>query len=213
MAGELKLSQVAAPSNPASGKDSIFVSNDTPERVKRVDSGGTVYIFQEHLGIYLASDFTMANVATVQAAFNSPTNGAVTLPTLTAYEFDWQFWLTNTGTTSHTWAILFGGTATLTSGMMVAQAHTAVGNVLGADSSIMSSTLGTALVVTPASTSATENVMVRARGIVRINGGGTLIPQIQASAATGVAPTMKANSFFRMTPIGSNTVASLGNWS
>lgn len=213
MAGELKLSEVAAPSAPAAGKDSLYMSNDTPSRLKRIDSGGTILTLQEHMGIYLAADYTMANVNTVQAAFNSPAAGSVTLPALTAYEFDWQFWLTNTGTTSHTWAILFGGTATLTSGMMVGQAHTAVGNVLGADSSIASSTLGTALVITPASTSATENVLVRARGIIRINGAGTLIPQIQASAATGTAPTMKANSFFRMTPIGSNTVASLGNWS
>ncbi len=213
MAGELKLSEVAAPSAPAAGKDSLYMSNDTPSRVKRIDSGGTILTLQEQIGIFLTADYTLSNVNTAQASFNSPAAGQVTLPASTAYEFEWQIALTNTGTTSHTWAILFGGTATLTSGMMVAQADTATSNALTAVNQIYSNTLTTALVVTSASVSATENVIIKARGVIRINAAGTLIPQIKASAATGVAAIIKANSFFRMTPIGSDTVASIGNWS
>jgi hypothetical protein len=67
------------------------------------------------------------------------------------------------------------------------------------------------LVVTPASTSATENVIIRLRGKFRVNAAGTIIPRVQLSAATGVAATMLAGSFFKATPIGLDTVAYIGN--
>lgn len=42
MAGELIVSEVATPSTPASGKESVFVSNDATPHLKRVNSSGTV---------------------------------------------------------------------------------------------------------------------------------------------------------------------------
>jgi hypothetical protein len=47
---------------------------------------------------------------------------------------------------------------------------------------------------------------------MRINAGGTVIPQFQFSAAPGGAPTIKAGTFFRCYPIGANTVAAAGPW-
>ena len=214
MAGELILNEVATPPTPAATKDSIYMANVTLPRLQRVDSAGTIWPVADILVQSLASNFTMSNVATAQAAFNGTTNGAVTLPASSGYLIEGNYTITSTGTTSHTWAILFGGTATLTSGRITAivtNAGTSSG--LFAAQIAHTTTLGTAFVLTASSTSATENVNIMFYGTVRINAAGTLIPQVQASSAPGVAPTMLANSYIKLTPIGTSSAVSLGNWS
>ncbi len=191
------------------------MSSDTPTRLKRVDSAGTVWPETEHFFISNTADFTLANSGGVaEKCFNGSANGTITLPASMTYYFEWLVALTNTGTTSHTWGLLFGGGASLTSGMGIGQAWTAAAtsNALAAVSSIYSTTLGSVLVLTPASTSATENAIMTYRGVIRINAAGTLIPQIKASAATTGTAKVLANSHFRMYPIGSDSSAFLGPW-
>lgn len=216
MAGELKLNEVSTPTTPAATKHGIFVSSETLPRLRRVDSAGTVWPSADIFTMALASDFTLANSAgAAEKCFNATANGAITLPANSAYQFEWQVALTNTGTTSHTWALLFAGTASLTSGMGIGQSWTAAAasNALAAVSQIYSTTLGTALVLTAASTSATEFVTMVYRGVIRINAGGTLIPQIKASAATTGTAKVLANSYIRLTPFGTDAATNLGNWS
>lgn len=157
-----------------------------------------------------ADDTGGANVNTAQPWF--PTAGAVSVAALTAYEFEGQLFLSRAaGTTSHTTSVLFGGTATLTSIDYLAQCKEGDANDLQ-DMSGFWSSAATALVVKAASTSATEQFMVRLKGIIRINAAGTLIPQFQYSAAPGGAPTVKRGSFFVLRPLGLNTIASQGAW-
>ncbi len=160
----------------------------------------------------LSSDYTLSDVNTAQQAFNSTTNGAITLLGAQTYGFEAQYLITNTGTTSHTWAVLFGGTASFTSIAYSVQAYTATSNALTAVSGIYA-TAASATVVTAASTSATENVVIKLRGVMRINAGGTVIPQVKLSAATSGTEKMLANSFFSCWPLGSNTVTTVGSWS
>ncbi len=212
MPGELILSEVATPTTPSSGKEAVFVSSDTPARLKRVDSAGTVWPSAEHFFISTTADYTLTNNGSAEKCFNGSTNGQITLPASMSYYFDWYVALTNTGTTSHTWALLFGGTASLTSGMGIGTGETATSNALTAVSRLYSTTLGTALVLTAASTSATENAILTYHGVIRINAAGTLIPQIKPSAATTGTAKVLANSHFRMLPIGADTSAFLGPW-
>lgn len=212
MAGELKLAEVAAPSTPSSGKDAIYVSNDTPARAKRMDSAGTIFPIAEHFVLSTTADYTLTNNGSAEKCFNGSSNGQLTVPASTSWYFEWLVALTNTGTTSHTWGLLFGGTATLTSGMGIGTGETATSNALTAPSTIYSTTLGSVLVLTAASTSATENAILTYRGIIRINAGGTLIPQIKPSAATTGTAKVLANSHIRLTPFASDTVAFLGAW-
>lgn len=211
MAGELRFNQVATPTTPASGKDSVFVSTDTPERLKRVDSNGIVYPILETFVMSQVSGYTLTNTGSAVQAFNASTNGALNVPAATSFLLDFTYLITNTGTTSHTWATLFGGSATLTSIAYRALSVSATSNALTAPSQIYA-TAATALVVTAASTSATENVIISGSGVVRINAAGTFIPQVQPSAATTGTATMLANSFIRLTPFASNTVGFMGNW-
>jgi hypothetical protein len=168
-------------------------------------------IANEDLYTALAADYTLTSTATAQKCFNASTNGTVAVAGSTTYLLDALYLITNTGTTSHTWATLFAGTATLTSIAYNAQAHTSTGNVLTAVSQIYA-TAATALVVTAASTSATENVVIQLKGMIRVNAAGTLIPQIKASADPVGTQKMLANSYIRLRPIGGNTVATIGTW-
>ncbi len=161
---------------------------------------------------------SLLDSATAAAVFRTPTNGTITLAAATSYFFEASYKLSNTGTTSHTWSTLFAGTATLTSIQYDVSAYT--GTTSGATITALSGLqvgVATATAITAASTSATEFVTVKLRGIIRVNAAGTLIPQMQASARPGATGTpaviILAGSYFRIWPVGSNTVGSVGNWS
>jgi len=163
--------------------------------------------------IALTANYTGADSASAQQVFDATTNGAVTLAASTTYMMEGVYYITRSaGTTSHTLSTLFALGGTLTSIAYTAETTSTTGNALGAVSRIYG-TLASATVVTAASTDATENITVTIRGIVRTNAAGTFAPQIQYSAAPGGAPTILANSFFKLTPIGNNTVTTVGNWS
>lgn len=162
-------------------------------------------------------DAATTPTAVFTTAQGGSANGTITLQAGKTYFFEACYNLTNTGTTSHTWATLFGGTATFSTGTQ----YQAFGNSSGTANAAatgglsgFTSTIGTAITVTAASTSATEQVMVELVGTIKVNAAGTLIPQMQASARPGATGTpgvvVKAGSFFRIWPVTSNMV---GNWS
>lgn len=220
MAGELRLYEVATPTAQTAGKHNLFMSNETLPRLRRQDTAGTVWISADIFMCSLASDYTLSNVNTAQPAFNVTAAGAITLPGSSAYLLEAEYLITNTGTTSHTWGTLFAGTASITALDYTVHGRSGATSqlTLAADSSNSQSNGAgslptTSLVATAASTSATENVILSLRGTLRINAGGTFIPQVQLSAATGVAATMKRGSWFRLTPFGANTATYLGAWS
>jgi hypothetical protein len=163
--------------------------------------------------IALVSDYVANDSATAQKVFNSPTNGAITLDASTTYMFEGVYYITRgLGANSHTLSTLFALGGTLTSITYTADTTSTTGTTLGAVSRIYG-TSSTALVVTAASTSTTENITVVIRGTVRTNTAGTFTPQIKYDSAPGGAPTILKNSYFLMTPVGTSTVASVGNWS
>lgn len=165
--------------------------------------------------ICLSANYTLdATTTGAQKAFDASTNGALTVQGSTTYLFEGLYLITNTGTNSHFWQIALGGTATFTSAQITAIGQSSTGAALfGTIGVTHTTTVGTLFAVSAASTSATENMTVLLRGVMRINAGGTVIPQVAVNAATGGAATMLANSYFRVWPIGSNAVTSVGNWS
>lgn len=161
--------------------------------------------------VLAADDTGGQNVNTAQPWF--PTNGALTVAADTTYWLDAMLSLSRAaGTTSHTIGILFGGTATLTSIQ-----YTALANNSDTDAAATAqrtlSRVATSTVVTGASTSATEQKSIKLDGIIRVNAAGTLIPQFIYSAAPGGAPTVKANSYFRLDYLGTGSFTTQGTWS
>jgi len=185
------------------------VEEITPTATDLTLAGGTLSLASPSIFRILTSDISLADVNTVQQLF---TAGAFTATGSTAYQFDAFYHITRVaGTTSHTVAVSFGGAATYTSVRYLATVTNPTGNVLAAAQQIVGD-VATNVTLTAANTSATENLVIALKGIMRVNGGGTVIPQIQYSAASGGTPTLKANSYFLMRKLGADTVAIAGAW-
>jgi len=162
----------------------------------------------------LASDDTGGqNAATAQPWF--PTAGAVTVAGSTTYFFEGQLYtLRSAGAVSHTTATLFGGTATLTNIDYQTGARSVDANPTTVPLTFLMgrATSAAATVAKAASTAPAEDTHIMVSGIVRVNAGGTLIPQFIYSAAPGGTPTIKRGTYFRMWEVGDNNVVSQGPW-
>lgn len=156
------------------------------------------------------ADFTGTNVTTAQPMFPAAQD-TITLPANVAYLLEIDAHVHTTGATSHTFGILFGGTATLTNIAYWADVTNAATEVLGASQRIWAA-VGTIIILTAATATATHHSLM-VRGIVRIANAGTFIPQYQwGTNAPGTAGVTLRNSYCRLTPIGVDTTAFVGNW-
>lgn len=150
----------------------------------------------------------LASQNTVQKIFATPTTGALTVAAGTTYLID-ALILLNCGTVTHTTAFGFGGTASITSVMFETEFINAVAGTLVTPQSARFITIAGGVMN---ATSILASGHFRVKGVVRINAGGTLIPQITFSSAPTGTNTVGINSFLKLTPIGSGTVNQIGAW-
>lgn len=141
-----------------------------------------------------------------------PGGGAtqVTLAASTSYFFEGELHLAN-GATTHTTALLFAGGATLTSIKYWYDIASVAENTPGVAPSVGTNNTAASTVLNATSVAVGAHIWVR--GIVRVNAGGTFIPQFQWSANPTGTNQVLQNTFFRVWPVGSNTVLNVGNWS
>lgn len=163
----------------------------------------------------LDSDLAGANVNTVQSIFGV----GVTLQSSTVYSFRLGLRFTkSSGTTSHSFNILFGGTATINNGLALINSESAgstATNTAGTgDTFHVMSTLDTARPIETSLSLASMTVWASVEGTVSIGAGGTFIPQYQlTSVAPGGAYSTKAGSFIEIWPIGTaGSNVSVGPW-
>jgi hypothetical protein len=160
--------------------------------------------------VLAADDTGGQNINTVQPWF--PTAGGVTIVANTTYYFEGRLYSTRAaGSTSHTTAVQFGGTANVTAIDYEAVCRTGDTNALAASNQFRG-TATSALVVKAASTSTTEDTDIEVNGMVRFTTAGTFIPQFIYSVAPGGTPTIKRGSYFILRPFGDNNVTSVGTW-
>jgi hypothetical protein len=147
------------------------------------------------------------NITTAQSIF-AAANDTLTVAAATTYRFRAHL-MFNTGATSHTTSFGFGGTATFNSCRYNSRAQSSAADTLATPQNRRVST-ASAAVLTAASTAVTTDIVIE--GIIRTSAGGTIIPQVTFSAGpTGTCETA-IDSFFELEPIGSNSVAAVGNW-
>jgi hypothetical protein len=153
--------------------------------------------------------FTLTSQTAAQKLFNSPTNGSVTVGGSRSYLFECEFDLSTMSSTSGSFGFALAGTATFTylkwwSYGVKAALATAV-----ATQSTMNanSTSNTTLVTATTNTVGWAHI----HGILRVNAGGTIIPQVSLGIAA--AAVVGRDSYFRLWPLGTNVVTSVGNWS
>jgi hypothetical protein len=156
----------------------------------------------------LTSPLALTNVNTAQSIYGV----GFTATAATTYELEMFFSVSTTGATSNSLGIGFGGTATLTSiayEVNAAQNATSAVTLTAPNNAFVA--VATNTTITSAVATATyRNVWVK--GLVRVVGGGTFIPQLTYSAAPGAAPSVAANSYVRLTPIAANTATTVGAW-
>ena len=160
--------------------------------------------------VVLTGTNTMTSQTAVQPIFDGgggPTNGAVTLPVGT-YQFELTFAVTNLSATTGTYGFGLGGTATKTFSY-VSNATKASNTLTTAAAGLMTFGTAASTAISASSTSTAGTAMIK--GIIRVTVTGTIIPQLSMSSAS--ASIVSAGSYFRVSPIGNATVATVGNWS
>jgi hypothetical protein len=201
----------------------VFQTGATPTTVMTIDGSGYVTnavngngngLHQAYQYYRLNSAYAGSNATGAQSIFGV----GVTLAASTVYEFEYSAILTKTaGTTSHTFSIGLGGTATLNNLIYV-------GTTANKDSSAMPFTTNTTFVAVASNsasslslvsgiTSATESIFLMIKGTVSVNASGTFIPQYTLSAAPGGAYSTQIGSYFKISALsasGANT--SVGTW-
>lgn len=169
----------------------------------------------------LTADATAGSVATTQPWF--PSAGAVTVAGNTTYLVDGLLYLSN-GATTHTTGINFTGTRTITSfHIRVEFTSGAVLTTLPSNSAAAATSLYTAIYSWNGTTDMTTNRVLNATstllgarmkidGVIRVNAGGTLIPNFQWSANPTGTNLVLANTYLSLVPIGNGSVVSKGTW-
>ncbi len=149
------------------------------------------------------------NSNAVQNVF-AAANDVLTLRPTTTYFFEAQYFI-NTGTTTHTTATGFVASSAFTSINYFAELwSTTAGTISTTAPSVLDVAVSTATVLN--ATSIAPRTTIRCRGVIRTNAATTVTPQITFSAGPTGTCEIAVNSFFRAWPVGSNTVASFGNW-
>lgn len=153
--------------------------------------------------------FTLQNQIATQAVFNTPID-QISVQAATTYMFEGQYLITTGTTNTHITSMSFVlTTATMThcSWSTVSGSPAALNaGTTGAFTAIFNSVAGGAI----NTTSAAANKMIRFQGIMRVNVGGTVVPNIQFSAAPGATCSTLVGSYIRFYPIGANTIDSVG---
>jgi len=153
-----------------------------------------------------AATFALGVGTSVQSAF--PTTGDVwTLVAATTYEFEGYYRITKSGTTCTVgMAFALAGGASVTSIDYWTLSQSAAINTTGTAQDTCSVNQVAATVVTATATTA---VWIKFKGLIRMNAGGTVTPQIIFSAAP-TTPVMTANSYIKFVPIGTNVQDTYG---
>lgn len=156
--------------------------------------------------ILLQSAYTLTSQTAAQKLFNTPTNGQVTLSVGT-YGFECFYSLTAMSATSGSYGFALGGTATFTQFYLaMADKRATLATVQSAQTSY-----NVAAITTIATANTNTTGFAQISGIINVSASGTIIPQVSLGVAA--AAVVGAGSYFRIRPIGSTTVTSVGNWS
>ena len=153
-----------------------------------------------------------SNATGAQSIFNV----GCTLSASTVYEFEAVCAFSKTaGTTSHTFALGFGGTASINN--IAYQVYNSLSPTAfsAAEQTTTASFIQVAAssVLTGASTGAFRSYVFLLKGTVSVNAGGTFIPQYTLSAAPGGAYSTAIGSYIRINPLSASGAATnIGTW-
>lgn len=156
----------------------------------------------------LQAAFTLANVITAQAAFPAAQD-TFTMAANSTYRVTGRY-LINTGTVSHTTAMAWSTAATISSFEYTTSLSSAAANATTTAQTTCHVTGVAAKVLNAASTAA--RTIIEFDGIIVTTTGGSIVPQIQFSAAPGGTNQMLRGSYVSFERLGSDAVTVAGGW-
>lgn len=188
------------------GEDSIrYTINGVEYAIKdSVGSGGGGV---SDFGVIQAATYVLTSSTSLQKLFDAVANGEITVTANTTYEFECMFSLSSMSATSGNcgFDIIGAGTATATSAHWSAVGRDGGSLNTGTNSTgiFSASTAETGNIVAAATTT---NMYAYIKGMIRINGGGTIIPSVNLTNAA--AAVVGVDSYFKLKPIGDGSVTS-----
>lgn len=158
--------------------------------------------------IILQSPYTLTSQTAAQAMFNVPTNGQVTLAT-GAYRFECFYSLSSMSASSGSFGFALGGTATISQYWTALARKSTLTDTATTNPPVYSynTTANTGLTAANTVTTGFANI----NGIISVTVAGTVIPQVSLGVAAAAA--VGVESYFRISPLGTTSVTSVGNWS
>ena len=156
-----------------------------------------------------AAAFTLVNSTATQAVFDIP-NDTITLSAATSYMFD-GLYLLATGTTSHFTSMSFVlTTATITNitWFVLGTAGNGAGSQATSQTTTFYNSSAGGQVI---GSSTNSHTLIKFQGVLRVDVGGTMVPNIKFSAAPGVTCSTLVGSYFKIYPVGFNTISSVGS--
>ena len=165
--------------------------------------------------VALASNYTGNDSAGAQKVFNVPADGAVAVLANTTYFVEGLYMIApaiNFNAESVQTLFALGSGATLTSIRYVADTTVGLSSAVTTLKRVQAATATAVTVTDAAAGGAATNFVIQIRGIIRTNAAGTVTPQFQFTGTPGSAPVVLANSFFRLVPVGSGSVTTIGAW-
>jgi len=156
--------------------------------------------------ILLQAAYTLTSQTAAQKLFNTPASGQVTLSVGT-YEFECFYSLSSLSSTSGSFGFALGGTATFTQFFQ----SLAIRNGTVSSPTAPNTTYNIAANTNISGNSTATTGYANISGIINVSVTGTIIPQVSLGIAA--AAVVGIGSYFRIRPIGSTTVTSVGNWS
>lgn len=164
----------------------------------------------------LAANNTLASSTSAQAIFDDTGTGAITVASDTTYEFEMLLYVNTMSATSGNATFSIGGSTGPNPGTAVLESvmyqwhgldNTTPTTVAAGQYGISITDASAVLATAGTGTS----MIVSMKGIFRVTTGGTIIPSIALVTAT--AAVVAKNSYIKISPLGTSTVASIGNWS
>ena len=164
---------------------------------------------------YVQAPITLASQTAAQPAFVGTggvlTNGEVTLPVGT-YEFVGEFNLSGISATSGSFGFALG---TANSAVIGAQSWSAYANKATLATPAAPQFSWNVAANTSIATATTATVgFARLEGTFTLTTAGSIIPELSFTTITGApTPIVGVGSYFKILPLGSPTVTTVGNWS
>ena len=165
--------------------------------------------------VALVNNYAGNDSAAAQKIFNQPSAGAIAINSNTTYLMEALIIVApaiNINAVAMQLLFALGGGAALNSIRYVVDSSVGTASSVNATTSRQVNVVTATTVTSAAPGGGSTNFVLKLSGLVRVSTGGTFTPQMAFTGTPGSAPVVQGGSYFRMTPLGTASVTTVGPW-